>query len=237
MLWRAAACAGQRRPGQGRAVRDGQTLRHRRLLRGRRQGAAAARRLRLPAGVRAGEDRPRSAGAPDPGRDQRDHAGGHRARGRDGLAAAEAAEFAHRHRKERPDDDDRVPGLGNMGGPMAANLVAAGHTVRGFDPVPAAAAAAQQAARRCSTPPPTRSTAPTWSSPCCPTGDRETLLRRGTSGREARCAVHRHLHDLGQRRPRGARPGRRTRHGPARRAGFRRGEGRRRRNAGLHGRR
>jgi len=26
-------------------------------------------------------------------------------------------------------------GLGNMGGPMAANLVAAGHTVRGFDPV------------------------------------------------------------------------------------------------------
>ena len=26
-------------------------------------------------------------------------------------------------------------GLGHMGGPMAANLVAAGHTVRGFDPV------------------------------------------------------------------------------------------------------
>jgi 3-hydroxyisobutyrate dehydrogenase len=33
-------------------------------------------------------------------------------------------------------------GLGNMGGPMSANLVAAGHTVRGYDPVPAAAAAA-----------------------------------------------------------------------------------------------
>jgi 3-hydroxyisobutyrate dehydrogenase len=33
-------------------------------------------------------------------------------------------------------------GLGNMGGPMSANLVAAGHAVRGFDPVPAAAAAA-----------------------------------------------------------------------------------------------
>jgi 3-hydroxyisobutyrate dehydrogenase len=31
-------------------------------------------------------------------------------------------------------------GLGNMGGPMSANLVAAGHTVRGFDPVPAATA-------------------------------------------------------------------------------------------------
>ena len=36
-------------------------------------------------------------------------------------------------------------GLGNMGGPMAANLVRAGHTVRGFDPVPAAAAAAAAA--------------------------------------------------------------------------------------------
>jgi 3-hydroxyisobutyrate dehydrogenase len=34
-------------------------------------------------------------------------------------------------------------GLGNMGGPMAANLVAAGHTVRGFDPVPAAQEAAK----------------------------------------------------------------------------------------------
>ena len=29
-------------------------------------------------------------------------------------------------------------GLGHMGGPMAKNLVAAGHTVRGFDLVPAA---------------------------------------------------------------------------------------------------
>ncbi|OBH89055.1 3-hydroxyisobutyrate dehydrogenase [Mycobacterium sp. E2733] len=33
-------------------------------------------------------------------------------------------------------------GLGNMGGPMSANLVAAKHAVRGFDPVPAAVAAA-----------------------------------------------------------------------------------------------
>lgn len=33
-------------------------------------------------------------------------------------------------------------GLGHMGGPMSANLVAAGHTVWGFDPAPAAAAAA-----------------------------------------------------------------------------------------------
>lgn len=34
-------------------------------------------------------------------------------------------------------------GLGNMGGPMAANLVTAGHSVRGFDPVPAAQEAAK----------------------------------------------------------------------------------------------
>ena len=35
-------------------------------------------------------------------------------------------------------------GLGNMGGPMAANLVAAGHAVRGFDPVAVAARAAAE---------------------------------------------------------------------------------------------
>src|SRR6476620_1578645 len=34
-------------------------------------------------------------------------------------------------------------GLGNMGGPMAVNLVAAGHTVRGFDPVATLASAAE----------------------------------------------------------------------------------------------
>ncbi|GAC67877.1 3-hydroxyisobutyrate dehydrogenase [Gordonia soli] len=35
-------------------------------------------------------------------------------------------------------------GLGNMGGPMAANLVSAGHTVHGFDPVPDAVKAAEE---------------------------------------------------------------------------------------------
>ncbi|AKS35675.1 3-hydroxyisobutyrate dehydrogenase [Mycolicibacterium goodii] len=34
-------------------------------------------------------------------------------------------------------------GLGHMGGPMAANLAGAGHTVRGFDPVPALVEAAE----------------------------------------------------------------------------------------------
>ena len=37
-------------------------------------------------------------------------------------------------------------GLGNMGTPMAGNLVNAGYTVRGFDPVPAARAAARSRA-------------------------------------------------------------------------------------------
>ncbi|AFJ37255.1 3-hydroxyisobutyrate dehydrogenase [Mycobacterium sp. MOTT36Y] len=36
-------------------------------------------------------------------------------------------------------------GLGHMGGPMATNLVAANHAVRGFDPVPAALSAAAAA--------------------------------------------------------------------------------------------
>ncbi len=36
-------------------------------------------------------------------------------------------------------------GLGHMGGPMSANLVRAGHVVRGYDPVPAAVAAASVA--------------------------------------------------------------------------------------------
>ena len=47
LLWRAATRARQRPPRQGRAVRDGQALRHRRLLRRGRPGTAAARRLRL----------------------------------------------------------------------------------------------------------------------------------------------------------------------------------------------
>ncbi|MBO0895649.1 3-hydroxyisobutyrate dehydrogenase [Arthrobacter sunyaminii] len=39
-------------------------------------------------------------------------------------------------------------GLGNMGGPMAANLVAAGYSVTGYDPVPAAAQKAAAAGVR-----------------------------------------------------------------------------------------
>ena len=53
-------------------------------------------------------------------------------------------------------------GLGHMGGPMAANLVAAGHTVRGFDPVAALKAAAADKGARSSTAAPRRSPTPTW---------------------------------------------------------------------------
>ena len=54
-------------------------------------------------------------------------------------------------------------GLGNMGGPMAANLVAAGHTVRGFDPVPASEGGrGSQGRTRCSTPALRRWRMPTW---------------------------------------------------------------------------
>ena len=42
------------------------------------RGPAAARRLRLSERVRSGEDRPRSAGAPNPRGNQRNHARGHR---------------------------------------------------------------------------------------------------------------------------------------------------------------
>lgn len=60
-------------------------------------------------------------------------------------------------------------GLGHMGGPMAANLVAAGHTVRGFDPVAALKDAAAEKVRRSSTVGPKRFRGPRSSSRRCPT--------------------------------------------------------------------
>ena len=46
--------------------------------------------------------------------------------------------------RERTMTDIGFIGLGNMGGPMARNLVKAGHKVRGFDLAPAAIAAAKE---------------------------------------------------------------------------------------------
>ena len=65
--------------GEDQMVRHGQADGHRRLFPDRRRGAAAARRLRLSEGLSAGADRARPAGAPHPGRHQRDHARDHRA--------------------------------------------------------------------------------------------------------------------------------------------------------------
>src|SRR5262249_18074407 len=86
------------------------------------------------------KDRPRPSGASNPGRHQRNHAGGHRSRRGRPIPG---------HRLERSAMTEHLTvaflGLGHMGGPMATNLVAAKHAVRGFDPVPAALAAATAA--------------------------------------------------------------------------------------------
>ena len=130
-------------------------------------------------------------------------------------------------------------GLGNMGAPMAANLVNAGYTVRGFDPVPAA---------RARPPTPRASTVFDTGADAVEGADVViTMLPNGTlvkqcyaevmPAAQARCAVHRQLHDRRRRRPRGARLRRRARLRSTRRPGLRRGQGRGRRHAGLHGRR
>ena len=100
-------------------------------------------------------------------------------------------------------------GLGNMGGPMSANLVDAGHTVRGFDPVPAAAAAAAS------------SGVEVFDSAADAVAEADVVITMLPNGdivkrcyaevlpvAQRGCAVHRQLHDLGQRRPRGALTGR-----------------------------
>ena len=107
-----------------------------------------------------------------------------------------------------------------MGGPMAANLVAAGHTVRGFDPVAAlrdAAAEAKGASglrqrrRR-------RRRRRRGDHLAAQRRHREGLLRRDAARRKGRRAVDRHLDDLGRRRPRDPSAGGRGRARPARRA-------------------
>ena len=129
-------------------------------------------------------------------------------------------------------------GLGHMGGPMSANLVAAGHTVRGFDPVAAAAdAAADKGVVVCD-------------SAAVAVSDAEvvfTMLPHGEAVKRCYAEIlpaarqgalfidsstisvddAREVHALaGVARLR-----------PARRAGLRRGQRRGRRHSGLHGRR
>lgn len=60
-------------------------------------------------------------------------------------------------------------GLGHMGGPMAANLAAAGHTVRGFDPMPASREAAEAKGIKVFGTGARPRPKPRWSSRRCPT--------------------------------------------------------------------
>ena len=59
-------------------------------------------------------------------------------------------------------------GLGNMGAPMAANLVKAGHRVIGYDINAGRAGAGGRAAAGGAAARPRRRRAPMSSSPCCP---------------------------------------------------------------------
>ncbi len=129
-------------------------------------------------------------------------------------------------------------GLGHMGGPMAANLVAAGHTVRAFDPVAALKeAAADKGAQVFDSGAEAVAEADVVIT-SLPNGDIvKAVLRRGAARCAQRHAVHRHLHDLGRRRARDPRAGDGARPRPTRRTGLRRGEGRDRGHAGVHGRR
>ena len=92
---------------------------------------------------------------------------------------------------------------------MSANLVGAGHTVRGFDPVPAAAATAAAGGVE------------VFDSAADAVAEADVVITMLPNGdivkrcyaevlpaARAGCAVHRQLDDLGQRRPRGALAGR-----------------------------
>ena len=136
------------------------------------------------------------------------------------------------------DDHIAFLGLGHMGGPMAANLVAAGHTVRGFDPVAALKdAAAEKGAQVFDSVAQAASDADVVITslpngdivkavyadalPAAPKGtlfiDTSTISVDDARDIHAQAAEHGHR--------------------AARRAGVGRGEGRDRRHAGLHGRR
>ena len=99
-------------------------------------------------------------------------------------------------------------GLGHMGGPMAANLVKAGHNVTGFDLAAACCEAARGDRRRVS---PARSArrSPTRrrSSPCCPPAS--TCSRSGATilpAMEPGALADRLLDHRRRERPQGARP-------------------------------
>ncbi len=134
--------------------------------------------------------------------------------------------------------DDRVLGVGQHGRSDGGEPVAAGHTVRGFDPVPALKEAAEDKG------------AQVFDSGAEAVADADVVITSLPNGDIVKACyaevlpaanagrpVHRHLHDLGRRCPRRStsRPPNGLR--AARRAGVGRCQGRDRRHAGVHGRR
>ena len=142
LLYTAASKLDRKAHDAGEMVGHGQALRHRHRLQRRQRRAADARRLRLSARLRRREAGARPARPPDPRRHQRDHARDHRA----ALIGSRNAWPADRNLCLLPclrhciwrNSMTTIAfiGLGNMGNPMAANLVKAGHAVHGFDLVP-----------------------------------------------------------------------------------------------------
>ena len=122
-------------------------------------------------------------------------------------------------------------GLGNMGLPMAQNLIKAGHQVEGVDVNAAAVEKLKAPAAPASRRPRARPRAPTSSSPCCRPAQQVREVYLGSAGiianANARHAADRLLDHRCRDRARGRRRGGEERPHDARRAGV----GRRRRRA------
>ncbi len=133
-------------------------------------------------------------------------------------------------------------GLGNMGCPMAQNLIKAGHEVAGLRHQPATRSVSWSPP---AAPPPAsrarRPTMPTWSSPCCPRAHEVREVYLGPDGviatRARGHAADRLLDHRRRDRARGRGGGRGQGPADAGRAGLRRRRRRARRHAHLHGRR
>ena len=133
-------------------------------------------------------------------------------------------------------------GLGNMGAPMAANLVKAGHTVTGYDLVPAALQALAAAGGKTATSAAEAAKGADFVITMLPAGEhvRDVWLHQGgliEAVKSRQTAADRLLHHRCRKRAHRHRGGRGGRPGDAGRAGFRRHDRRAERHADVHGRR